>query len=127
MKPNHWIQVIGLVVLSGSLAQNLEAQRVESVSFRVMSERDTFAYAKTGRLSYRVVGDTTQSRAVRTSRGALIGAGIGAATGLLGAFIATHQASVTDHSEDALAYIYLPAFGALLGLVVGGIVGFVRN
>jgi NhaP-type Na+/H+ or K+/H+ antiporter len=74
-----------------------------------------------------LVGDTTESGVVRASRGALIGAGIGAAAGLVTAVIATHRSGVTDHSEDALAYVYFPAFGAFLGLVIGAVVGLVRH
>jgi ABC-type nitrate/sulfonate/bicarbonate transport system permease component len=127
MKPSHSIQLIGIVILSASLTQNLGAQRIGSVALRVNAERDSSPLQQAGKLSYQVVGDTTPSRAARTSRDALIGAGIGAATGLVTAFIATHNASVTDHSEDGLAYIGFTAFGALVGLVVGGIVGFIRN
>ena len=71
--------------------------------------------------------DTTSSRAERVARGALIGAGVGAATGLVVALVATHSSGVTDHSEDALAYISIPAFGAFIGLIIGGAVGFFRH
>ena len=127
MKPSHSIELVGLVLLSALVTQNLDAQRAESVGVRVRAERDLSALRSAGKLSSRVRSDTAPSRALRTSRGALIGAGIGAATGLVAAFIGTHQASVTDHSEDALAYIYLPAIGAFLGLLIGGIVGFFRS
>jgi hypothetical protein len=127
MKPSHSIQLIGIVILSASLTQNIGAQGIASVGLRVNAERDSFALQEAGKLSHQVASDTTPSRAARTSRGALIGAGIGAATGLVVAFIATHNASVTDHSEDGLAYIGVTAFGALVGLIVGGIVGFIRN
>lgn len=73
------------------------------------------------------VADTTSSRLVNTMRGALIGSAIGAGGGLILAYVETNKASVTDHSEDGLAYIYFTAFGALIGYVVGGVVGFVRN
>jgi hypothetical protein len=71
--------------------------------------------------------DSTSSRASRTARGALIGAGIGVAAGVVAAFIETHKKSVTDHSEDGLAFIALCTLGALVGLVVGGIAGFFWN
>ena len=71
--------------------------------------------------------DTTRPTADRVARGALIGAAIGAGAGVVAAFVVTHKATVTDHSEDALAYLALPAFGALIGLVAGGIVGYFRH
>jgi hypothetical protein len=121
------IRVVGLVLLSGSLAQNLEAQRTEWVRVAVTVQRDFFKPRAATNLSHPVASATTSSRSSRTAHDALIGAGVGAATGVVAAFIATHKASVTDHSEDSLAYIFFPAFGALIGLVVGGIVGFLRN
>jgi hypothetical protein len=127
MKTCISIQLLVLVGLCGSLAHTLQAQRVESVGVGLNAKRDTSPSAAAGAASDQVVSDTTQSRASRTARGALIGAGIGAGTGFVAAIIATNKASVTDHSEDGLAYIALTAFGALVGLVVGGIIGFVRN
>src|SRR3982751_4681545 len=127
MKPSHSIQLIGIVILSASLTQNLAAQRIEPVALRANAEHDSSALEETVKVSYQAASDTIPSRAARTSRGALIGAGIGAATGLVAAFIATHNSSVTDHSEDGLAYFGLTAFGALVGLLVGGTVGFIRN
>ncbi|MFL5595676.1 MAG: hypothetical protein ACJ785_13850 [Gemmatimonadaceae bacterium] len=58
---------------------------------------------------------------------ALVGAGIGAAAGLVAAIVLTNQGSVTDHSEDALGYVALISLGALVGLIVGSIVGHVRK
>lgn len=66
-----------------------------------------------------------QGHAVGMANGALLGAGIGAAIGLVAAPIVNAQNS--DHTEDATTYIILPAFGALLGLIVGGIVGWTRG
>jgi len=54
---------------------------------------------------------------------ALVGAGIGAALGFLSALISTHRDAVTDHSEDGLVYMLDTAGGAVIGLIVGGIVG----
>ena len=67
----------------------------------------------------------SQGNAVGMANGALLGAGIGAAIGLVAAPIANAQNS--DHTEDAMTYIVLPAFGAFLGLIVGGIVGLTRG
>ena len=70
------------------------------------------------------VKSSGQRGAVGMANGALIGAGIGAAIGLIASPILNAQNS--DHSEDAMTYIVLPAFGAFLGLIVGGIVGWTR-
>jgi Kef-type K+ transport system membrane component KefB len=64
-------------------------------------------------------------RAVRIANGALIGAGIGAAIGLIASPIVNAQNG--DHSEDAMTYVVLPAFGAFLGLIFGGIAGLMRG
>lgn len=74
----------------------------------------------------RTAADSTSNRLVNTMHGALIGSGIGAACGLIVALIETHN-GVTDHSEDGMGYITFATIGALVGYVVGGVVGFVRN
>jgi hypothetical protein len=116
-----------LFCLIGSVAQSAEAQRSASIQLGFRSERESPGSPTPLKVSDLLVRDSTSSRAARTSHGALVGAGIGAAAGTVAAFIATHNANVTDHSEDGLAYIGLLSFGAFVGLVVGGIVGFVRN
>jgi hypothetical protein len=63
--------------------------------------------------------------AVGMANGALIGAGLGIAVGLVTAPILNAQNG--DHSEDAYTYIVVPAFGAFLGLIIGGIVGWRRG
>jgi hypothetical protein len=70
---------------------------------------------------------TAEGRGSRAARYGLIGALTGAATGVLTAFILTHQERVKDHSEDALAYMFLVPTGALAGGVIGAIVGAVRK
>ena len=77
-------------------------------------------------VAVRAAADSTKSRLVNTMNGALIGCGIGTAAGLIVALIETHN-GVSDHSEDAMGYITFGAIGALVGYVVGGVVGFVRN
>lgn len=103
------------------------AQATDQARLGVRLERTLIPDSAATKRSSFSAGDTTSSRAERVSRGALIGAGVGAATGLVVALVATHSSAVTDHSEDALAYIYVPAFGAFLGLIIGGVVGFVRH
>jgi hypothetical protein len=122
-------RVGALVVLGSFAAGNLGAQKSESIRAGVGLERNSLAPAMTmtAKVSTPVSRDTTESRWVRASNGALIGAGIGAAAGLVTALIVTHGNGVSDHSEDAIAYVYLPAFGAFVGLVVGSIVGLTRH
>jgi gas vesicle protein len=59
------------------------------------------------------------------SHDALVGAGIGAAAGLVVSPILNAQNS--DHSEDGMTYIVLMSFGAFIGLITGGIVGWTRG
>jgi hypothetical protein len=120
-------RVGALVLLCSSVTQNVDAQRSETIRLGLTVERDSFASPRALNAHHPGVRDSTESRAVRWSHGALIGAGIGVAAGLVTAVIVTHGSGVTDHSEDALAYVYLPAFGAFVGLVIGGIVGLARN
>jgi hypothetical protein len=121
------IQIVALALIGCFLPQRVAAQRAGSVRLGLTVEQDSVAAPATGHFGTLLVRDTTSSREARTVRGALIGAGIGAAIGLIGAFIASHKASVTDHSEDGLVAIYSVAYGALAGFVVGGIVGFIRD
>ena len=52
----------------------------------------------------------------------LVGAAVGAGVGIVTAAIIISGPNVHDHSEDALAYIMLGTFGALIGMTVGVIV-----
>jgi hypothetical protein len=105
----------------------VDAQRAEYIRIGLNVDRSSATRPTVPKLSDQFVEDTSASRAERTARGAIIGAVIGAAAGTIAAFIETHKATVTDHSEDGLAYIGLLALGTLVGLVVGAVVGFVRN
>jgi hypothetical protein len=71
--------------------------------------------------------DSIQPKNISVSHFALVGAGIGAGAGLLAGAIASTQSHVTDHSEDAIAYIAFASAGALIGLVAGTIVGLTRR
>ncbi|HST07518.1 MAG TPA: hypothetical protein VLJ83_05065, partial [Gemmatimonadaceae bacterium] len=84
--------------------------------------RDAAAFAEGKAYTGKV--KSSQSGAVGMANGALIGAGIGAALGLIASPILNAQSS--DHSEDAMTYVVVPAFGAFLGLIVGGIIGWTR-
>jgi hypothetical protein len=121
------IRVLGVLLLSASLAPRVEAQRAGTIRLGLTLERDSLAVQGARKHSAPLARDTTSSRGSRTVRGALIGAGVGVATGLVVAAISTHDESITDSSMDGLAYIYYTAVFGLGGLVVGGIVGFARK
>jgi len=70
--------------------------------------------------------DTTSKRGRYTLRGALMGTGIGAAAGFIAAYAST-RGNYTDHSEDGLLYVFFPLCGAVIGLLVGGVLGYVWN
>lgn len=99
-----------------SLAFNAQAQSISSAHLGVNARTR----------APEVQRDSTDPAIVRIANGALIGAGIGGAAGLITAFVMTHDGSSHDHSEDGMAYIAVTAFGAFLGLIVGGIVGYHR-
>ena len=120
------IRIFILPILIASMTQNAEAQQASTIRLGLTVAKTTSWLTSPRNLSGRPDANASPDRAARTAHGALIGAGIGAATGLVVAVILTNQAKVTDHSEDALGYIALTSFGAFVGLVVGGIVGFVR-
>ena len=116
--------ILALAVATALLAGNANAQRTESLRAGVRVGRDSLSRS----------GHTNPARAptkaasgdiVSASHGALIGAGIGAGIGLVASPILNAQYS--DHSEDAMTYIVLMSFGAFLGLIAGGIVGWVRG
>jgi predicted small secreted protein len=121
------IRVATPLLLSASLAQDVGAQRAETIRVGLRLRRDSTVVTGARKLSDPLAMDSTSTRASRTVRGALIGAGVGVATGLVVAVISTNDESITDHSEDGLAYAYFTAVFGLVGLVVGGIVGFARN
>ena len=112
-----------VALLGSTVVGSAEAQRTASI--RLGIPVDTAATRTS--VAERPVAVTSSSRLVNTMHGALIGSAIGAGGGLILAFIETHNGSVTDHSEDAMGYITFIALGALIGYVVGGVVGFVRN
>jgi hypothetical protein len=80
----------------------------------------------TGRATLsRAVTHAAPGRASRVSHDALVGAGIGAAVGLVASPIVNAQNS--DHTEDGMTYIVFVSFGALVGLVAGSIIGWTRG
>jgi hypothetical protein len=113
--------VLWSVVLLTFISASAGAQRRSSLVVGIGSTRDraqsTVASSSLAR--------GTGGRAVRIANGALIGAGIGAAIGLIASPIVNAQNG--DHTEDAMTYVMLPAFGAFLGLIFGGIAGSMRG
>jgi len=105
---------LAAVVTSLSLAFNAQAQSISAARLGVRAPAPAPIAQR----------DSTDPAIVRIANGALIGAGIGAGAGIIVALVDTQSGSVTDHSEDGLAYIAFGAFGAFLGLIVGGIVGY---
>ncbi len=57
------------------------------------------------------------------SRYLFLGAAAGAISGIVVSYIYTHQPRITDHSEDAIAYVVFVPTGAALGAVAGLIAG----
>jgi NhaP-type Na+/H+ or K+/H+ antiporter len=108
--------------LSTALAQPLEAQRASSIQLGVTTHT---ALAVTS-ASKQAPEDTTSKRGRYTLRGALIGTGIGAAAGFIAADAST-RGNYTDHSEDGLLYLFFPVSGAVIGMLLGGVLGYVWN
>ena len=100
------------------------AQRTTSIRAGVRPRSEIHSSSSSPLRSAETKGGTS-GHAVGMANGALIGAGIGIAVGLVASPIVNSQNA--DHSEDAMTYILLPAFGAFLGLIIGGIVGWRRG
>jgi hypothetical protein len=118
----RWIAALAL--LSSSLARSVDAQRTASIVAGVRVERDSLPMPERARFSG-AVADAAPGRASRASHDALVGAGIGAAVGLVASPILNAQNS--DHSEDGMTYVVLMSFGAFIGLVAGTIIGWTRG
>ena len=116
--------IAALALLNSSLARSIDAQRTASIVAGVRVERDSVPLTRYARLS-RTVSHAAPGRASRISHDALVGAGIGAATGLIASPILNAQNS--DHSEDGMTYVVLMSFGAFVGLVAGSIIGWTRG
>ncbi|MFL5489721.1 MAG: hypothetical protein ACJ8AJ_14675, partial [Gemmatimonadaceae bacterium] len=116
-----------VVLLGVYPARNAAAQRTESLRLGLSVDRNASATTGMGQTSERLNTDTRVRADSSNTNTALVGAGIGAAAGLVAAIVLTNQGSVTDHSEDALGYVALISLGALVGLIVGSIVGHVRK
>ena len=115
-----------VVVLSSAVQRPVGAQRPDSTRAGVKRDSDTVSAMRPAALTRPVHADAP-SRVIRVAHDGLIGAGVGAATGLMAALILVNQSNVTDHSEDGLAFFILGVDGGLLGLIVGAIVGLFRG
>jgi|1185.fasta_scaffold781055_1 hypothetical protein len=120
-------RILSVLLVSVLVVGNAEAQQTDSLRLGFSAHRALLASPHALKPDDRALTDSTSDRITSTANGALIGAGVGAAAGLIGAFVATHQAKVTDHSEDGVALVVFVSFGAFVGLLIGGIVGFVRS
>ena len=129
----------GLLIVLGFAPLRADGQRSQAEGSAMKSETAgaplSHASGITRRLplfqrdSIQVSSDAAKSFEARASIGRYMFVGLlsGAAVGMLGAFLVTHQSSVTDHSEDGIAYmLFIPA-GALAGFVAGGIVGAIAH
>jgi hypothetical protein len=112
-----FFSLVLLTFISGTAG----AQRRSALVAGIRAPRDSMQSAVASAALSRATG----GRAVRIANGALIGAGIGAAIGLIAAPIINAQNG--DHTEDAMTYAVMPAFGAFLGLIFGGIAGLMRG
>lgn len=125
----HWTTVsavmrLAVLVAAFSLfAADADAQQRASLVAGIRAPASTFSPGATTRSTENEASGS--GHAVGMANGALIGAGIGIAVGLLASPIVNAQNA--DHSEDSMTYIVLPAFGAFLGLIVGGLVGWRRG
>jgi hypothetical protein len=109
------------LVLLGLASGTAAAQRRSALVAGIGATRDSLKSTTATVSGARATG----GRAVRIANGALIGAGIGVAIGLIASPIVNAQNG--DHTEDSMTYVMLPAFGAFLGLIFGGIAGLMRG
>jgi hypothetical protein len=116
--------IAALALISGSLARNGDAQQKASIVAGVRVERDSLPISGHATFSGAVTR-AAPGRASRVSHDALVGAGIGAAVGLVASPILNAQNS--DHSEDGMTCVVLMSFGALIGLITGSIIGWTRG
>ena len=110
-------------------SKSLAAQEPQLLRAGVSVERNSFGLTATRNGSAALDSGTSSKRPAHVLKGALIGAAVGAATGVVAAVILTHRGgcrlNYCDHTEDGLAYLYLPITGIGLGILIGAIVGFV--
>jgi hypothetical protein len=119
------VRLVAFVILIlGLTARRLEAQRAAPIAVGPSLSRETRSPLPGATLP--APRDTSSSRASVLRRNALIGAGVGAVSGLVTAVIVTHTGNYSNHADDGLLYMYFPIYGAMAGLVAGLIVGVVQ-
>lgn len=114
-----------IALLSLSIAQTAEAQKSSSVRLGVSINPNSSPITSFSDTS--AAADSTGT-AKRVFHGAVIGGLIGAAAGLLTAFLITGPlANYPDHSEDGIVLLPLITLGAVGGFIVGGVAGYLRK
>jgi hypothetical protein len=84
--------------------------------------RRSVASSELSRVTHRSAVVAEGSRIVGAANGALIGAGIGTALGLIVAAVPAHG----DPTETTMDYIVAGTYGAFFGLIIGGTIGALR-
>ena len=127
MRLGEFARRVALVILILGLAvRRLEAQRAAPIGVGPSIARETRSPVAGATLPAASKGDTASSRGSIVARDALIGAGVGAVTGLITAVIATQTGNYSNHENDTLLLMWLPIYGAMIGLVAGAIVGLIQ-
>jgi hypothetical protein len=115
-----------VILILGFAVRRLEAQRAAPIGVGPSFARETGSLPAGSTVLAASKRDTASSRGSIVARDALIGTGVGAVTGLITAVIVTQTGNYSNHSEDGLAYLYFPIYGAMAGLVAGVIVGLIQ-
>ena len=115
-----------VILILGFAVRRLEAQRAAPIGVGPSFARETRSPPAGATLPAPSKRDTASSRRSIVVRDALIGAGVGAVTGLVTAVIATQTGNYSNHSQDGLLYLWLPIYGAAIGFVAGAIVGLIQ-
>jgi hypothetical protein len=116
---------LAILILSFTV-RRLEAQRPAPIGVGASLARETRSPVVGAPIPGPSKQDTSASSRSIVTRDALIGAGVGAVTGLLTAVIVTQTGNYSNHSDDGLAYLWLPIYGAMVGVVAGVIVGLIQ-
>jgi hypothetical protein len=108
---------------AGPEEENRLASQLDALDSAGEDSEDRAALRDTSRVS----PDTAKRNSTSWGRYISFGFLAGAALGTTAAFLATHAPGVTDHSEDALAYIVFIPTGALFGTLVGGVLAITNR
>ena len=116
-----------VALLSLSIAEGLESQQSLAARAGVSVNATPNPIAQSSRDTTAAPDSTSGSRVLH---GAAIGGGIGVAVGLLGAYIVTqrgHTGAYVDHSEDGIVIIPFLVLCTVSGIIIGGVVGYLRK